>query len=61
MIAHAHAGDAPSEFWYAGLFMPYKNRNANPLRWILKSAEQGYSPAQYEVAKAYAAGDGAPV
>ena len=31
------------------------------LRWLLKSAEQGYSLAQHEVAKAYADGDGAPV
>lgn len=31
------------------------------LRWLLKSAEQGYPPAQHEVAKAYADGDGAPV
>ena len=31
------------------------------LRWLLKSAEQGYSPAQHAVARAYADGDGAAV
>ena len=61
MIARAEAGDAPSQFWYAALFKRYKNRSGMALRWLLKSAEQGYAPAQYEVAKAYADGDGAPV
>jgi len=61
MIARAEAGDAPSQFWYATLFKRYKNRSGMALRWLLKSAEQGYSPAQHEVAKAYADGDGAPV
>jgi hypothetical protein len=31
------------------------------LKWLLKSAEQGYSPPQHVVAKAFADGDGAPV
>jgi len=31
------------------------------LRWLLKAADQGYSPAQHELAKAYADGDGAPL
>lgn len=61
MIARAEAGDAPSQFWYAASFKRYKNRSGMALRWLLKSAEQGYSPAQYEAAKAYADGDGAPV
>lgn len=61
MIARAEAGDAPSQFWYAASFKRYKNRSGMALRWLLKSAEQGYSPAQHEVAKAYADGDGAPV
>lgn len=61
MIARAEAGDAPSQFWYAAIFQRYKNRSGMALRWLLKSAEQGYAPAQYEVAKAYADGDGAPV
>ncbi len=61
MIARAEAGDAPSQFWYAGSFKRYKNRSGMALRWLLKSAEQGYPPAQHEVAKAYADGDGAPV
>jgi TPR repeat protein len=61
MIARAEAGDAPSQFWYAAFFQRYKNRSGMALRWLLKSAEQGYSPAQHEVAKAYADGDGAPV
>jgi len=59
MIARAEAGDAPSQFWYAALFKRYKNRSGMALRWLLKSAEQGYSPAQHEAAKAYADGDGA--
>lgn len=61
MIARAEAGDAPSQFWYAAFFKRYKNRSGMALRWLLKSAEQGYSPAQHEVAKAYADGDGAPL
>ena len=61
MIARAEAGDAPSQFWYAKFFRRYKKRSGFALRWLLKSAEQGYAPAQYEVAKAYADGDGAPV
>ena len=61
MIARAEAGDAPSQFWHAAFFKRYKNRSGMALRWLLKSAEQGYSPAQHEVAKAYADGDGAPV
>lgn len=61
MIARAEAGDAPSQFWYAASFKRYKNRSGMALRWLLKSAEQGYPPAQHEVAKAYADGDGAPV
>jgi TPR repeat protein len=61
MIARAEAGDAPSQFWYAAFFQRYKNRRGMALRWLLKSAEKGYAPAQYEVAKAYADGDGAPV
>jgi TPR repeat protein len=61
MIARAEAGDAPSQFWYAAFFKRYKNRSGMALRWLLKSAEQGYSPAQHEVAKAYADGDGAPI
>ena len=61
MIARAESGDAPSQFWYAAFFTRYKKRNGIALRWLLKSAEQGYAPAQYEVAKAYADGDGAPV
>ena len=60
MIARAEAGDAPSQFWYAASFKRYKNRSGMALRWLLKSAEQGYSPAQHAVAKAYADGDGAP-
>ncbi len=59
MIARAEAGDAPSQFWYAALFKRYKNRSGMALRWLLKSAEQGYSPAQHEAAKAYADSDGA--
>jgi TPR repeat protein len=54
MIARAEAGDAPSQFWYAAFFQRYKNRRGMALRWLLKSAEKGYAPAQYEVAKAYA-------
>jgi TPR repeat protein len=61
MLARAEAGDAPSQFWYAAFFKRYKNRSGMALRWLLKAAEQGYSPAQHEVAKAYADGDGAPV
>ena len=61
MIARAEAGDAPSQFWHAAFFKRYKNRSGMALRWLLKSAEQGYSPAQHDVAKAYADGDGAPV
>ena len=61
MVARAEAGDAPSQFWHAAFFNRYKNRSGMALRWLLKSAVQGYSPAQHEVAKAYADGDGAPV
>ena len=61
MIARAEAGDAVSQFWYAAFFKRYKNRSGMALRWLLKAAEQGYSPAQREVAKAYADGDGAAV
>jgi len=61
MITRADAGDAPSQFCYSALFTRYKKRSGIALRWLLKSAEQGYAPAQYEVAKAYADGDGAPV
>jgi TPR repeat protein len=61
MVARAESGDAPSQFWHAAFFNRYKNRSGMALRWLLKSAVQGYSPAQHEVAKAYADGDGAPV
>ena len=61
MIARAEKGDAPSQFYYSQSFNRYKKRAGHGLKWLLKSAEQGFSPAQYSAAKAYIDGDGAPV
>jgi TPR repeat protein len=61
MIELAKSGHAPAQFWYADLFKKYKGRGGNALKWLLKSAEQGFSPAQYQAGHDYVRGDGAPV
>ena len=61
MIVLAKSGDAPAQFWYSKTFTKYKARGGNALKWLLKSAEQGFSPAQYEAGHDYVRGDGAPV
>ena len=61
MTALADAGDAPAQFWYSKTFKRYKGRSGHAQKWLLKSAAQGFAPAQYEAAKAYVEGDGAPV
>ncbi|MGI9110373.1 MAG: hypothetical protein ACR2KA_10185 [Opitutales bacterium] len=61
MIELAEAGDAAAEFWHSKSFTRYKNRGGYSLKWLLKSAGQGFSPAQYVTAKCYIDGDGAPV
>jgi TPR repeat protein len=61
MIELAKSGDAPAQFWYSKTFIKYKARGGNALKWLLKSAEQGFPPAQYEAGHNYVRGDGAPV
>lgn len=61
MVERAKEGDAPSQFWFSKSFTRYKRRGGRALQWLLKSAEQGFSPAQYEAGKAYVEGDGAPI
>lgn len=61
MIELAKSGDASAQFWYSKTFTKYKGRGGNSLKWLLKSAEQGFSPAQYEAGHDYVRGDGAPV
>jgi TPR repeat protein len=61
MIALAESGDAAAQFWHAKTFKKYKGRAGRTLKWLLLSAEQGFSPAQYEVGKCHVEGDGAPV
>ena len=61
MVERAKEGDAAAQFWFSKSFARYKRRAGRALQWLLKSAEQGFSPAQYEAGKAYVEGDGAPV
>ena len=61
MIALAESGDAAAQFWHAKTFKKYKGRAGRALKWLLSSAEQGFSPAQYEVGECHVRGDGAPV
>jgi TPR repeat protein len=61
MIELAKSGDAQAQFWYSKTFTKYKAKGGNALKWLLKSAEQGFSPAQYEAGHDYVRGDGAPV
>lgn len=61
MIELTKSGDASAQFWHSKTFTKYKARGGNALKWLLKSAEQGFSPAQYEAGHDYVRGDGAPV
>lgn len=61
MIALAESGDAAAQFWQADQFKKYKGRAGRALKWLLLSAAQGFSPAQYQVGKCHIEGDGAPV
>lgn len=61
MVVRAKEGDASAQFWFSKSFTRYKRRGGRALQWLLKSAEQGFSPAQYEAGKAYVEGDGAPI
>lgn len=61
MIESAKAGDPVAQFWLSRNFERYKFRAGRALQWLLKSAEQGFSPAQFKAGKAYVEGDGAPV
>jgi TPR repeat protein len=57
---NAESGNAAAQFYYSYNFKRYKERSGNCLKWLLKSAEQGFVNAQYRVAMCYASGDGAP-
>jgi TPR repeat protein len=61
MIALAESGDAAAQFWHAKTFKKYKGRAGRALKLLLSSAEQGFSPAQYEAGECHVRGDGAPV
>jgi TPR repeat protein len=54
-------GNAEAQFYYSYNFKRYKKRAGNCLKWLLKSAEQGFVNAQYRVGLCYAKGDGAPI
>jgi len=58
---NAVSGNAEAQFYYSYNFKRYKERAGNCLKWLLKSAEQGFVNAQYRVAMCYASGDGAPI
>ena len=58
---NAESGNAEAQFYYSYNFKRYKERAGNCLKWLLKSAEQGFVNAQYRVAMCYASGDGAPI
>ena len=58
---NAEGGNAEAQFYYSYNFKRYKERAGNCLKWLLKSAEQGFVNAQYIVAMCYASGDGAPI
>jgi TPR repeat protein len=58
---NAESGNAAAQFYYSYNFKRYKERSGNCLKWLLKSAEQGFVNAQYRVAMCYASGDGAPI
>ena len=58
---NAESGNAEAQFYYSYNFKRYKIRAGNCLKWLLKSAEQGFVNAQYRVAMCYASGKGAPI
>ena len=58
---NAESGNAEAQFYYSYNFKRYKERAGNCLKWLLKSAEQGFVNAQYRVAICFASGDGAPI
>jgi TPR repeat protein len=58
---NAENGNAEAQFCYSFNFNRYNKRPGYSLKWLLKSAEQGFVNAQYSVAKCYASGDGAPI
>jgi TPR repeat protein len=57
----AKSGDAPAQFYHSRTLPRYKGRAGHAQKWLIQSAEQGFSPAQYEAGKAFATGEGAPV
>ena len=57
----AKSGDAVAQFYYSKSFSRYKGRSGYAQKWLIMSAEQGFSPAQFEAGKAFATGEGAPV
>ena len=57
----AEAGNAKAQYWYAHTFKRYKGRAGISLKWILKSAEQGYVLAQFVAGLYYGSGLGAPI
>ena len=58
---NAESGNAEAQFYYSSNFKRYKKRSGHSLKWLLKSAEQGFAFAQYRAAMCYASGDGAPI
>jgi TPR repeat protein len=58
---NAESGNPEAQFYYSYNFKRYKERAGNCLKWLLKSAEQGFVNAEYRVAMCYASGDGAPI
>ena len=58
---NAENGNAEAQFYYSFNFRRYRKRAGYSLKWLLKSAEQGFAFAQYRCAMCYAWGDGAPI
>lgn len=57
----ARSGDPAAQFYYSRTLPRYRGRAGHAQKWLLRSAEQGFPPAQYEAGKAFATGEGAPV
>lgn len=58
---NAEGGNAEAQFYYSYNFNRYKGRAGHYLKWLKKSAEQGYVFAQYLLAQCHGSGDGAPI
>lgn len=65
LLPAGHAGDPRAQFMLGQLsdsgLGPVQRDASEATRWYLAAARQGYGPAQYAVARAYAEGSGVPV